>query len=349
LSKLVWSDPEQAAVTPRERVLTAIRHEQPDRVPWHFTFTQPARQALQSYYGTTGLDDLLGNHFAAYRPQLPGTWLESRPGRWRDEFGVVWNRTLDKDIGVVEERRLGTRSLEPLRLPDPRDPARWQGLPAFSAANAHRFRYVSVPYSLFERAWSLRGMTELMIDMLEAPEFVDDLLDAIAAFQCGIVEEALRYDIDAVKFGDDWGQQTGLLFGERLWRRFLRPRLATLFGMVKRAGKAVVIHSCGRVQGLFPELIELGLDVFNPFQPEVMDPFEMKRQFGRHLTFFGGVSVQALLPFGTPRQVRDQTRRLMDTVGRGGGFIIAPSHDVPAGVPVENMAALVEAVHNGDP
>jgi uroporphyrinogen decarboxylase len=339
-------------LTPRERVLMAIRHEQPDRVPWHFTFTQPARDKLQSYYGTTRWDDVLdvlGNHFAAYRPQLPGEWLESLPGRWRDEFGVVWNRTVDQDIGVVENYQLPTRSLETLRLPDPHDPARWKGLPAFAAANADRFRYVSVPFSLFERAWSLRGMSQLMIDMLEAPEFVDELLDAIAAFQCRIVEEALKYDIDAVKFGDDWGQQTGLLFGAPLWRRFIKPRLATLYGMVKRAGKVVVIHSCGRVQELFPELIDLGLDVFNPFQPEVMHPFEMKRQFGRHLTFFGGVSVQALLPFGAPPQIREQTCRLMGTVGAGGGFIIAPSHDIPGDVPMENMAALVEAVHNGDP
>ena len=93
----------------------------------------------------------------------------------------------------------------------------------------------------------------------------------------------LRYDIDGVKFGDDWGQQNGLIFGGRLWRRFIKPRLARMYGMVKRAGKAVMIHSCGRVQELFPDLIELGLDVFNPFQPEVMDPYEMKRQFGREL------------------------------------------------------------------
>ena len=111
-------------------------------------------------------------------------------------------------------------------------------------------------------------------------------------------------------FGDDWGQQTGLLFGRRLWQRFIKPRITQLYGAVKRAGKAVLIHSCGQVQELFPELIEAGLDVFNPFQPEVMDPYEMKRQFGSRLAFLGGVSVQKLLPFGTPQQIRDEVRRL---------------------------------------
>ena len=107
------------------------------------------------------------------------------------------------------------------------------------------------------------------------------------------------------------------------------------------------IHSCGRVQELFPELIALGLDVFNPFQPDVMDPYEMKRQFGQHLSFYGGMSVQRLLPLGTPQQVRDEARRLMDQVGRGGGFIIGPSHDMPGDIPIENMVAFVEAVREG--
>ena len=221
------------AITPRERLLKAIRHEQPDRVPWHFTFTAPARKKAESHYGNDNLDDVLGNHLAAYRPQAAGAWREIRPGHWRDEFGVVWNRTVDKDVGVVEDSQLKTRSLAEYAFPDPHDPRRYEKLPAFLAAQSHRFRYVSVAFSLFERAWSLRGMTDLMVDMLEAPEFVDELLDAIAAFNCGILEETLRYDIDGVKFGDDWGQQNGLIFGGRLWHRFIKPRLAQMYGMVK--------------------------------------------------------------------------------------------------------------------
>ncbi len=334
-------------LTPRERVLKAIRHEEPDRVPWHFTFTAPARQKAVAHYGTTKLDELLGNHLAAYRPLRRGAWQEERPGYWRDEFGVLWNRTVDKDIGVVEDVLLKARSLKEYAFPDPHDPSRYDGLPAFVAANAHCFRYVSIAFSLFERAWSLRGMTELMIDMLEAPEFVDKLLDAIVEYNIGILEEVLGHDIDGVKFGDDWGQQNGLIFGGRLWRRFIKPRLEQMYGMVTRAGKSVLIHSCGRVQELFPDLIELGLDVFNPFQPEVMDPYEMKREYGHSLAFLGGMSVQKLLPFGTPQAIRDETCRLMEHVGRGGGYIIGPSHDMPGDIPLENMVAFIETVRKG--
>jgi uroporphyrinogen decarboxylase len=332
------------SITPRERVWRAIRHEEPDRVPWHLGCTVPARRKLEAHYGTIQLDDVLGNHLAKYRPRSPDGLQEIRPGHFRDDFGVVWNRTVDPDIGVIEDYVLKDRSLAGYRFPDPHDPGRFQALPGFIAQHANRFRYVSVSFSLFERAWALRGMTELLIDMLEAPAFVDELLDALVEFDLGLVEEAVKYNIDAVLFGDDWGQQNGLLFGARLWRRFIKPRLAVLYGAVKRAGKAVMIHSCGKVQELFPELIELGLDVFNPFQPEVMDPIEIKRQFGDRLSFYGGMSIQKILPFGTPQQVRDEARRLVDIVGRGGGFILAPSHDMPGDIPAENVAAVVEVM-----
>ena len=112
----------------------------------------------------------------------------------------------------------------------------------------------------------------------------------------------------------------------------------------KNAGKAVFIHSCGKVQSLFPELIELGLDVFNPFQPEVMDPYEIKKQYGSQLCFYGGVSVQKLLPYGTPGEIRTEVKRLMEEVGRGGGFIVAPSHDMPGDIPLENLLAFIDTV-----
>ncbi len=246
--------------------------------------------------------------------------------------------------GNSSSQRLQERSLAGYQFPDPSDPRRYAGLPAFIAAHADRFRIVNIGFSLFERAWTLRSMPELMIDMLEAPAWVDELLTAITAYNLGIIERVVQYDIDAVMFGDDWGGQQGLLTGARLWRRFLKPHLKQMYQAVKRAGKLVFIHSCGKVQELFPDLIELGLDCFNPFQPEMMNPYEIKRQFGQHLAFYGGMSIQRILPYGAPQEVRDEARRLMDEIGRDGGYIIAPSHAMPGDIPVENMVALIETV-----
>jgi uroporphyrinogen decarboxylase len=330
------------AITPRERVWRSICHKQTDRVPWHFGCTAAARTKLEEYYDTTDLDVVLNQHIVKFRSRIP--YIEIRPNYFIDEFGVVFNRTVDKDIGVVEEYLLKGHSLKGFTFPNPHDPRRLTALPAFLASNPDRFRLFSVGFSLFERAWTLRGMQNLLIDMLEAPEFVDELLDNILAYDLGILEDVLKYDIDGVLFGDDWGQQNGLLFGPRLWRRFIKPRISQLYRMTKENGKAVFIHCCGKVQELFPELIELGLDVFNPFQPDVMDPYEIKKQYGERLSFYGGVSVQKLLPFGTPAEIHDEVKRLIEHVGRGGGFIISPSHDMPGDIPLENLLAFIEAV-----
>jgi uroporphyrinogen decarboxylase len=331
------------AISPRERVWQAIRHEQPDIVPYQINATIPARARLEAHFGTADLDDILGNHVARYKSRLEYEPLPE-PGMHLDEWGIVWNKTVDKDIGVPESRVLHDRDLAPLVVPDPLDPRRYAGLPAFLEKNRERFRLFSVSFSLFERAWTLRGMEALMTDMVEAPEFVEALLDRIFQWNMAVLDEMLKRPFDGVLFGDDWGQQRGLMFGAKRWRHFIKPRVAAMYRKVADAGAAVCIHSCGKVQDLFPELIELGLQVFNPFQPEVMDLREMKARYGKDLTFYGGVSVQRLLPFGAPDEVRREVRRMLDELGRGGGFIIAPSHEMPGDVPLENMLAFIETV-----
>jgi len=336
-----------APMTPRERVKLALEHRQPDRVPYHCGCTAPARSKLEKYYGTSDLEKVLEDHLIIYSTRRHAAWTEVRPGFWRDEFGVVWNRTIDTDIGVVHDYLLKEHSLKGVTFPDPQSPERYATLAATLARYPQQYHLVNIGFSLFERAWSLRSMPELLVDMIDAPAFVDELLEAITAFQLSVVEEVVKHDVDGILFGDDWGHQQGLLMGPRHWRRFIKPRLADLYGAVKRHGKAVFIHCCGKVQELFPELIELGLDVFNPLQPEVMNPYEIKRQYGGRLAFYGGMSIQKVLPFGTPQEVRDEARRLIDGVGRGGGFIIAPAHDMPGDIPIENMVAFFEVARGG--
>jgi uroporphyrinogen decarboxylase len=188
-------------------------------------------------------------------------------------------------------------------------------------------------------------MENIMLDMMEAPEFVDELLDRITDYNVALVEQAVQYPIDCVHFPDDWGDQRGVMMGPRLWERFLQPRVERLFEAARAGGKFISIHCCGNVQALFPRLIDMGLDLFNPFQPEVMDPYEMKRRFGDRLSFWGGVSTQRLLPYGTPEEVRTEARRLRREVGRGGGYVISPAHQIPGDARPENVMALIETVN----
>jgi len=331
-------------MTPKERVRLALAHRQPDRVPHHFDFTQPACAALAAYYGEDNLEAILGNHLAIAGVEADNEWEEIRPGVWRDGFGVVWDRTIDPDIGTVSGCVLLRPNLKGYRFPDPHEPSRFARLPAFISKYRDRFILVSIGFSLFERAWTLRGMENLLLDMVEHPAFVEELLDAILEFNLALIHRALDYDIDGMRFGDDWGQQRGLLMGARHWRRYLKPRLARMYGAVKAAGKVVCIHSCGDVKEIFPDLIEIGVDIFNPFQPEVMDVHWMKKTYGAHITFYGGISLQHTLPHGTPAQVKAEVRDRITTVGQGGGYILAPSHAITRDVPVKNMVALIEAV-----
>jgi uroporphyrinogen decarboxylase len=171
-------------VTPRERVWQAIRHERPDAVPYQINTTIPARAKLEAHFGTKQLDDLLGNHIVRYKSRLEYEPL-AEPGMYLDEWGVVWNKSVDKDLGVPANRLLLERDLGPLVVPDPFDPRRYAGLPAFFAANPSRFALFSYSFSLFERAWTLRGMEALMTDMVEAPEFVETLHHRTVARDAG--------------------------------------------------------------------------------------------------------------------------------------------------------------------
>jgi len=339
-------------MTNQERVIASFNHQQPDRTPYAIGFTQKAAAAMKARYGDS-FYGLIDNavHGVAAKAGPKDTWLSDT--LWQDEFGVQWDRSIDRDIGNVCNCVIPERNLDGLEMPDPTAPDKFVGMAEACAAGraAGRFVQFGIGFSLFERAWTMRGMENLFMDMVEAPDFVDELLDAICDYNVALVEQAVTYDIDAIHFGDDWGSQRGLLMGPRLWERFLKPRLARMYGAGKRQssagdpGKFVTIHSCGMVQELFPQLIEIGLDCFNPFQPEVMDPYEMKRLHGDKLSFWGGISTQKLLPYGTPDEVRAEARRMMKEVGKDGGLILAPAHGIPGDAKPENIMALIETVN----
>jgi uroporphyrinogen decarboxylase len=196
-------------------------------------------------------------------------------------------------------------------------------------------------FSLFERAWTLRGMENLMYDFVDHPAFVHELLTTIADYNIAQVREALKFDIDAVYFGDDWGQQHGLIMGKPFWDVYIKPQLRRMYGVVRGAGKFQMIHSCGDVDELFDDLVGLGLNCFNPFQPEVMDTAALLKHYRGRLAFHGGLSTQKVLPYCSEAGVRRECRRLLD-LGRDGSYIFAPSHAVESDVPLANILAFID-------
>jgi uroporphyrinogen decarboxylase len=157
--------------------------------------------------------------------------------------------------------------------------------------------------------------------------------------------EAAGGGIDIVMMGDDFGTQKGLFMSPDMWRRFLRPGLKAFIDLGREYGCKVAHHSCGSIKPIIPDLIQCGLDILNPVQPDVhdMDRRELKRRFGDRLSFHGSISIQRTLPFGTPDDVRSEVQERMASLAPGGGFIFCTAHNIQADTPTENIVALFEA------
>jgi uroporphyrinogen decarboxylase len=331
-------------MTKRDVVRLAMDARRPPYVPWSFGFTAEAEAKLQAHFGRSDLEDVFQNHLLSLGDGV-GFFKDIGDDCVQDYFGVVWDRSVDKDIGIVKGHVLPEPTLAGYAFPDPLDERFFADIPQRIAAWGDRFRVYQIGFSLHERAWTMRGMENLMMDFYDHPDFVHDFLNTIADYNIAQARKAMTYDIDGVYFGDDWGTQRGLQMGPKVWREFIYPVLKRMYGAVRDEGKYVFIHSCGKVDELFDDLVGIGLNCFNPFQPEVMDVAALLPRYHGRLAFHGGLSTQRTLAYGTPDDVRAETRRLLD-LGRDGGYIFAPAHSVEGDVPLQNMLAFIEVVQS---
>jgi uroporphyrinogen decarboxylase len=334
-------------VTKRERVRDAIAHGRTDIVPYNIELTGEELAKVASYIGL-GKDQFAswaGNHIEKVSCNIGGSSV--REGYFMDEFGVIWNRSgLDKDIGVVDEVRLKDPDFGSYVFPEPDTVKIHQIIDDFIATGRDTYKFAKLGMAYYERAWSLRGMENLLADFLLEPAFVEGLFERILQYNLAIIDAVLGHDIDGFYFGDDYGQQTGMIMSPAVWRRFIKPGLAEMFGRVKRSGKTVALHSCGNIREIMGDLIDIGLDVYQTLQPEVYDIEKIKMDYGSDLAFWGGISTQKLLPYASPAELKAVVRKTIAILGEGGGYIASPTHQVPSDVPPQNIVVLAEVLRH---
>jgi uroporphyrinogen decarboxylase len=292
-------------VSRRDRVLQAIQHTETDGIPFQINFTAQALKNVVEYTGNPNYVQSIGNHLCRCYGEKVFTETAPGSGRWKDQFGVVWNRTgTDKDVGVVEEILILQPDMSCHSMPEV-DEDRFRRLFETALEDAEDKCVTSnIGYLLFERAWSLRGMENILMDMIAEPLFTEEPFEVICDYQMRIIELFLEYPVNGFYSGDDYGQQRGLIMRPDLWRKFIKPRLKRIFDRIKKEGKFIALHSCGENEEIFPDLIDIGLDVYNTVQPEIYDLQKIKYEYGKDLCFWGGVSTQTVLPFESPEGVR---------------------------------------------
>jgi uroporphyrinogen decarboxylase len=348
-------------MTSRERVLTALDHREPDRVPLHVDFTPEAAEKLSHHLK---LDNTTAEAYSGKVSELPLVMGHDLLVAWhgiatsyyaRDEeeytceWGIGW-RWVDIPAGryteIVRRPLADERALAAYSCPDPH--AEWRYDTARRLIAEHGATHAIVggmPCTLFEAAWYLRGYAEFLTDLLVNRDFAHALLNKLFDFQMATGTKLAKLGVDILWLGDDFGTQHSLIISPEVWREFFKPRYARLIEAFRsiRPDVRIAYHSDGNIEPLIPEYMDIGVDILNAVQPKSMDPGRLKRRFGDRLSFWGTVDIQEVLPFGSPADVEEEVKLRIRTVGHGGGLILGPSHNIQPDVPLENMLALYRA------
>ncbi len=355
-------------MTSRERVLTAMRRRQPDRTPFDFALGFSPFQ-LEQFKARTGEEDpdvyfgtdargahldptWLNTDFSPYHPTLPSN-------AWVDEWGIGHIPTASDEryhahLEGFAYPMAGLNTVQEVMdypLPDIEAEYRYEQfarrVKEIQSRGLAALGHMAV--TIFEVAWYMRSMELLLMDFVDGEAFATALLDRITEKRCVQAARFAEIGPDIIMLGDDVGTQRGMLMRKSLWQKWLKPRLAKVIASAKavRPDQLIVYHSDGDVTEIVPDLIEIGVDILNPVQPECMDPFALKKRYGEALSFWGTLGTQSTFPFGTPDDVRRDVRARIEIIGAGGGLMLAPTHMVEPEVPWENIVAYVDEVKQG--
>ena len=317
-------------MNPRENALAAMQRQNPERVPFVLGMTAPVYAVFQEKTGAVNPAEYwdFDARSTGFRPpsESPdfGKYLpdDLPEGTVIDEWGIA---------NVPGSMYHFTKMVHPLRnissvaeiekypLPDYAREECWRDIEGEVAAYQQRGYAVAahLEMTIFEVSWYLRGMEDLMSDMLQNPKLATTLLDRITRLRVFQAQTFAKFGVDVLALGDDISMQTGMLMSPRMWRKWFKPRLAEVIREAKTLKPDLLVqyHTDGDCRAVIPDLIEVGVDILNPVQPECMDPVEIKKEYGDRLSFSGTIGTQTTMPHGTPTDVRAAVKKMVETVG----------------------------------
>lgn len=341
---------------PRERVHVALRHERTDRVPFELGFVPAVLEEFKRQTGaTTPAEyfqlDMRTAHLGPteQKHDYQKYYTEDISGLWLDEFGVAHRPGgYYHFTQMIHPLASAKDTAEVLAYPFPDSDAPYRMAPLAQQVEAYHQRNLFVSAfvgHIFETAWYLRGMENLLMDFFMNPDIAVALLDRITQLNCSLAQGFARAGVDMVRMGDDVGSQKAMIMSPDTWRQWLKPRMAKVIAAAKKVNQDVHIwyHSDGVIEPILDDLVEIGVNVLNPVQPECMDPLAIRRRYGKGLAFWGTVGTQTIMPFGTPEEVFAYVTDRIRTLGKDGGLVLAPTHVLEPDVPWENITAFVDA------
>lgn len=336
----------------RERVEMALSFQAPDRVPLFASFVPEIEQRLRSELDISEPDvgAALGNDMVKCCAGMEMSFYGQPEPEYVDDWGIRW-RYVKNDSGVyteIAEHPLAgdMAKLDAYEIPDPLEDTQYEDFRVKKELyGREKWMIGSSQISIFEACWYLRGLDTFMMDMALEPAYCEKLMDKVMQFPLNASKRYIELGADMVWFGDDISMQTGMMMSADMWRTYLKPRYAKLFEACKAVNPNIKIayHSCGQCTDILDDMIEIGLDVLNPLQPMAIDPFETKKRYGTRLALFGGLCVQRVMPFGSTDDVRNAVKKLINELGQGGGYILAPAHHIQADTCLDNIKALYES------
>ena len=336
----------------RERVAMAIAHEEPDRVPVCATYVPEIAEKLMAKYNPQGdLGVALGNDMVKVASGLENSFYYKETPEYLCPYGITW-RNIKNETGSFSEIYKHPLAGDEQKIYDYQMPNAKDASDVIEATKNAIETYGkdywiigSCQCSVFEAAWYLRGLDTFMMDLAMGEDYVDVLLNKVMQYPLEMGLKFIDLGVDMVWLGDDIATQRNMMLSPDMWREYFKPRYADMFASFKKLNPNIKIcyHSCGNLQDVVDDLVEIGLDVLNPIQPMAMNPAEFKKRFGKNITMYGTMDVQQIMPFGTAAEVREEVRGLIRDCAPGGGYILSPAHHIQSDTSVENVEAFYAA------